>query len=62
MIRFGFDPELEPETPWMPMAERDGHETREREEERTTEEDDANEDDPPEEKGARRWNRRERRD
>ena len=62
LIRFGFDPEHEPETPWMPMAERDGYETREREEERTTEEDDANEDDPPEEKGARRWNRRERRE
>ena len=26
LIRFGFDPELEPETPWMPMAERDGYE------------------------------------
>ena len=33
LIRFGFDPEHEPETPWMPMAERGGYETREREEE-----------------------------
>ena len=89
LIRFGFDPELEPETPWMPMAERDGYEgppgendvrrhvdeelARDDEDDDSNADEDEDEDEPPvayaprdgrsrEDKGARRWNRRDRRE